>query len=182
MLSSAGAPPVQESILRHHVWQQLRQFMARYRTWSEDPPPGFTLLELLVVTVIIGTLSTMVAPSVQRAREQAQVGAAIAELRILQSELAVYIEINFEIPVSLAVIDRANLIDPWGFAYVYNPLTGPGKGTARKDKFLVPLNSDYDLYSVRADGASKPPLTAKASKDDVIRALDGGYFGLAEDF
>ncbi len=44
------------------------------------------------------------------------------------------------------------------------------------------LNSDFDLYSVGADGLSKPPLAAKDSKDDVIRALDGGYFGLAEDF
>jgi general secretion pathway protein G len=156
--------------------------VAQYRTWSEDPPPGFTLLELLMVTVIIGTLSTMVAPSLQRAREMAQVTAAIAELRIIQSELAVYIEINFEPPVSLALIERIGLIDPWGYAYVYNPLTGKGNGGARKDKFLVPLNSDYDLYSVGADGDSKAPLAAKVSKDDVIRALDGRYFGLAEDF
>lgn len=156
--------------------------MARYRTWSEDPPPGFTLLELLVVTLIIGTLSTMAAPSLQRAREQAQVGAAIAELRIIQSELAIYIEINFGPPVSLAAIDRAGLIDPWGYTYIYNPLTGGGAGQARKDKFMVPLNTDYDLYSVGPDGKSKSPLSAKDSKDDVIRALDGAYFGLAEDF
>jgi len=156
--------------------------MARYRTWSEDPPPGFTLLELLVVTLIIGTLSTMAAPSLQRAREQAQVGAAIAELRIIQSELAIYIEINFGPPVSLAAIDRAGLIDPWGYTYIYNPLTGAGAGAARKDKFMVPLNTDYDLYSVGLDGKSKSPLSAKDSKDDVIRALDGAYFGLAEDF
>ena len=71
-----------------------------------------------MVTVIIGTLSSMAAPSLQRAREQAQVGAAIAEIAILQSELAVYIEINFGPPVSLAAIDRAGLIDPWGFPYV----------------------------------------------------------------
>ena len=161
--------------------------MARYRTWSEDPPPGFTLLELLVVTMIIGTLSTMAAPALQRAREMAQVGAAVAEIRIIQAELAIYIEINFQPPVSLAVIERASLIDPWGYAYVYNVLSGKkGKsgeaGKARKDKFLVPLNSDYDLYSVGADGESKAPLNAKASRDDVVRALDGAYIGLAEDF
>ena len=82
------------SILRHniwqqlHIWQQLRQFRARYRTWSGVPPAGFTILELLVVTVIIGTLSTMVAPSLQRAREQAQVGAAVSEIRVIEAELA----------------------------------------------------------------------------------------------
>ena len=50
----------------------------------------------------------------------------------------------------------------------------------RKDKKLVPLNSDYDLYSMGPDGESKPPLTAKASKDDIVRANDGEFVGLAE--
>ena len=169
-------------ILRHSVWQQLRQFMARYRAWSEVRPAGFTILELLVVTVIISTLSSMVAPSVQRAREKAQVGVAIAELRILQAELAVYTEINFGPPVSLAAIDRAGLLDPWGFSYIYMPQGTGDNETARKDEFLVPLNSDYDLYSVGRDGESSGPLDARRSWDDVIRALDGAYFGLASDF
>ena len=133
-----------------------------------------------MVTVIIGTLSTMAAPTLQRAREQAQVGAAIAEISILQAELAIYIEINFGPPVSLAAIDRAGIIDPWGYPYVYNVVTGPGG--ARKDKFMVPLNTDYDLYSVGADGESVGPLSASKSKDDVIRALNGGYIGLASNF
>ncbi len=137
-------------------------------------------MELLMVTVIIGTLSSMAAPSLQRAREQAQVGAAIAEIRIIEAELAIYIEINFGPPVSLAAIDRAGLIDPWGFPYVYSVVTGPGG--ARKDKFVVPLNTDYDLNIVGADGESVGPLSAKKSQDDVIRALNGGYIGLASNF
>ena len=154
--------------------------MARYRTWSEVPPAGFTILELLVVTVIIGTLSTMVAPSLQRAREQAQVGAAVSEIRIIEAELAIYREINFGFPVSLAAIDRAGMVDPWGFPYVYAIVTGPGG--ARKDKFMVPLNTDYDLYSVGADGESIGPLSASKSQDDVLRALNGGWVGLGSDF
>ena len=47
---------------------------------------------------------------------------------------------------------------------------------------MVLLNTDYDLYSVRADGKSSGPLSAKKSKDDVIRVLNGGYIGLAENF
>lgn len=152
----------------------------RYRSWFDVPPAGFTLLELLMVTVIIGTLSSMAAPSLQRAREQAQVGAAISEIRIIEAELSIYIEINFGPPVSLAAIDRAGLVDPWGYPYVYNVVSGPGG--ARKDKFMVPLNTDYDLYSVGADGESAAPLSAARSKDDVIRALNGGFVGLAENF
>jgi len=95
--------------------------------------------------------------------------------------LAIYIEVNFGPPVSLAAIQRAGMLDPWGYTYIYNPLAG-GSGHERKDKFLVPLNTDYDLYSVGPDGESQGPLNAAASKYDVIRALDGAYFGLAEDF
>ena len=43
----------------------------------------------------------------------------------------------------------------------------------------MPLNSTYDLYSMGKDGQSQSPLTAKASLDDVIRANDGGFIGLA---
>jgi general secretion pathway protein G len=59
---------------------------------------------------------------------------------------------------------------------------GGGGGQPRKDRFLVPINSDYDLYSMGPDGASTPPLTAKASHDDIIRASDGAYVGVAENF
>ena len=46
----------------------------------------------------------------------------------------------------------------------------------------MPLNSDYDLYSMGLDGESKKPLSAKVSQDDILRALDGAFVGLAEDF
>jgi general secretion pathway protein G len=50
---------------------------------------------------------------------------------------------------------------------------------AVKDRNLVPINYDYDLYSVGKDGQTQPPLTVQASWDDVIRANGGGYVGLA---
>ncbi len=55
-------------------------------------------------------------------------------------------------------------------------------GQARKDRFLVPINSDFDLYSMGKDGDSVGPLTAQKSHDDVIRANDGGFYGLASNF
>ena len=165
-----------------HKWQQLRQLMARYRSRRELPPKGFTILELLVVTVIIGTLSTLAAPPLQRARDMALVGRAIAEIRIISSELAIYIEINFEPPVSLAAIDRAALLDPWGNPYMYTPLAGShGNGGARKNKFEVPLNTDFDLGSAGPDGESKTALTAAASRDDILRAWNGAFVGRASD-
>lgn len=57
-----------------------------------------------------------------------------------------------------------------------------GNGAKRKDRNLVPLNTDYDLYSRGPDGQSVSPLTAAKSKDDIIRANNGGYVGTAEDY
>jgi general secretion pathway protein G len=46
----------------------------------------------------------------------------------------------------------------------------------------VPLNSDYDLYSSGPDGESRSPLTAAPSRDDIVRANNGGYIGLAGEY
>ncbi len=57
-----------------------------------------------------------------------------------------------------------------------------GVGGARKDRFLVPINSDFDIYSMGRDGQTIPPLTAPKSHDDILRASDGGFYGLAANF
>ena len=57
-----------------------------------------------------------------------------------------------------------------------------GHGHARKDHSLVPINTDFDLYSMGPDGRSSPPLTAKASRDDIVRANDGAFVGVAADY
>jgi len=46
----------------------------------------------------------------------------------------------------------------------------------------VPINTDFDLYSMGPDGRSAPPLTAKHSRDDIVRANDGAFIGLASDY
>ena len=57
-----------------------------------------------------------------------------------------------------------------------------GVGEVRKDRNLVPINTDYDLYSAGPDGNSVPPLTAAASRDDIVRANDGRFIGKAEEY
>ena len=148
------------------------------------PMTGFTLIELAIVTMIVGVLASIAAPNVQRVRERALVARAIGDMKAIESELNQYMATNFLPPADLTVIERDGMLDPWGSPYAYLPIAGApgGPGQFRKDKFLVPINSDYDLYSMGPDGASQAPLTAKASKDDVIRANDGGYMGVAELF
>ena len=65
----------------------------------------------------------------------------------------------------------------------YLDLSDPnGLGKMRKDKNLVPINSDYDLYSMGPDGISVSPLTAKASQDDIVRGRNGKFIGVATDY
>ncbi len=56
------------------------------------------------------------------------------------------------------------------------------QGLMRRDRNMVPINSRFDLYSKGKDGESHPPLTTKASWDDIIRANDGSFVGLAANY
>ena len=57
-----------------------------------------------------------------------------------------------------------------------------GVSGARKDRFLVPINSDFDIYSMGTNRDSVAPLNPPKSQDDVVRASDGGFYGLARNF
>jgi len=142
---------------------------------------GWTLVELLLVLAIVGILSSMAMLKMQDMIERARVAKAIGDIEAIQVEIAGFEAGDDSLPGSLAGIGRAGYLDPWRHPYVYvkfDPTKGIA-GQARKDRFLVPLNSTYDLYSMGKDGQSQSPLTAKVSVDDVIRANDGGFIGLA---
>ena len=144
---------------------------------------GFTLVELLIAMSIILTIAAMAVPSMLSAIEDARIARAVGDINTLEAEITEYEVLNGQLPNSLADIGRSDLLDPWGNPYQYlNHATSKGNGQDRKDRFLVPLNTDYDLYSMGKDGKSSPPITAKDSQDDIIRAADGSYVGLASQF
>jgi len=83
-------------------------------------------------------------------------------------------------PTDLAEVSMSTMRDPWSHGYQYVSHADEGtRGQWRKDKNIVPINSDFDLYSVGKDGVSVPALTASPSRDDIIRANDGGFIGKA---
>ena len=87
-------------------------------------------------------------------------------------------------PVSLADVEGENfseVLDPWGNPYQYLNIAQDA-GKAKKDQFLVPINTDFDLYSMGRDGETHTNLTVKVSQDDIIRANNGGFVGLAIDY
>ena len=144
---------------------------------------GFTIVELFIVLAIIGVVAGIAIPRYVDYRERIKVAQAIADIRMLSLLINNYQLDARAYPQNLASVGNANKTDPWGRPYVYvNLQASKGKGAARKNKNLVPINSDFDLYSLGKDGDSSGPLTAKSSRDDVIRANDGRFVGLASDY
>jgi general secretion pathway protein G len=149
---------------------------------SAEVKMGFTLLELMLVVALIGILSGLAVPAFNAYRERAQVAACIAEIRVIEKDLLAFRIDEDRFPDTLAEVGLGQIRDPWGHFYHYLKIDGAPKsvmGSVRKDRFLVPLNSDFDLYSVGKDGQSKPPLTVAVSADDIIRANDGEFVGRA---
>ena len=145
---------------------------------------GFTLIEMLAVMGLIGVLIGIVTPRLWDILLTVKVTQAIADINTIELDLVAFSATNDSLPPDLATIGRSGMVDPWGKPYQYlnyggNTRNPPG---ARKDRSLHPLNSDFDLYSMGADGQSAAPITTKVSQDDIIRANDGGFIGLARNY
>ena len=150
----------------------------------EQNRQGYSLAELLIALAIVATVAGIAIPSYTSMVEKAKVVAAIGDIKHIQSEIDMYQLTGGVPPNSLKEAGLGDPVDPWHRPYQYLRILGiKGKsGAVRKDKNLVPLNSDYDLYSLGRDGVSAPPITAKQSHDDIIRANNGGFVGLASNY
>ncbi|MDZ4762247.1 MAG: type II secretion system major pseudopilin GspG [Alphaproteobacteria bacterium] len=124
-----------------------------------DPESGFSLIELMVVIVIIGLLSTVVLINVLPSRDRAMVEKAKADIAVLEQAVEGFKLDNFSYPKTETGLDAlvtapAELArperyreggyirrlpnDPWGAAYRY---AYPGR------------TRSFDIYSLGADGA-----------------------------
>ena len=147
---------------------------------------GFTLVELMLVLAAIGVLSALAIPAYHGWRDRvsaADAGTDISGIAVMAKSF--HAEYG-KYPARLTQAIQAGVeLDPWGNPYRYLPIEDAPPsvtGQARKDKNLVPINSDFDLYSSGPDGESRPPLVAKVSRDDIVRASDGAFIGLADEF
>lgn len=123
-------------------------------TWRAGRRDGFTLVELLLVLVILGTLAAIVVPKFTGRTQQARIVTAQTQIANLGTALDAFEVDNGYYPKSLEelVVQPADAPnwrgpylktgipnDPWGRPYVY---VCPGRHNT----------SSYDLYSLGPDG------------------------------
>jgi general secretion pathway protein G len=154
----------------------------RVQRFPGQPSPGFTFIELMIVVMIIGILVAIAMPYYGSWRTRVNTARATSDIIGNEAIVELYVLTNKTLPTSWADVPQARTIDPWGRPYVYYDIRDNGKGGARKDHALNPLNTDYDMYSLGPDGASKAQITQKDSLDDVIRASNGAYVGVSTGF
>ena len=144
---------------------------------------GFSILELVMALGIVAVLAAIAIPMYADHKDKLKVATAIQDIVHIQTKIDYFaLENRYAYPNSLADVNMDSMLDPWNTPYQYTRLNAKGKGSARKDKNLVPINTDYDLWSNGKDGKSVAPLTAQDSRDDIVRANNGRYVGLAADY
>lgn len=143
---------------------------------------GFTLIEILIAMAIMSIVAMVAVPTYSNYMERIEIANVEADFVKIDMALQGYWVSYGGYPPTLETLGLQK-DDPWGNPYQYlNMALAKGNGKKRKDHNLVPLNTDYDLYSMGPDGRSVGPLTASHSRDDIIRANNGDYIGVAADY
>lgn len=136
----------------------------------------------MVVVAILGVATAISIPIYSAYKLKLNNAIAVKDIINIQVAIESFNQASDVYPNSLADVNMNLLLDPWGAPYEYLNLDGVPIGQMRKDQALVPINSDYDLYSKGPDGLSVMPLTAASSRDDIVRGNNGGFIGVAEDY
>jgi general secretion pathway protein G len=148
-------------------------------------PNGMGLLDLMIALIVFSLFAAIAVPAYEQFVNRAKVSRAIGDVAALSIEIDRFsVNNNDRLPATLDELPIDVPLDPWGNEYQYLNIrtAGPGNGGLRKDGNLNPLNTDFDLFSVGEDGESAGPLNAKKSRDDVVRANNGAFIGLGEDY
>jgi len=139
------------------------------------------LRDVLVAVVVVLIVGSFAIPAFNGYLERARVARAVSEIGTMSLRLHQWQRSGHTLPQNLAEAGITT-VDPWGRPYVYLRAADASRSHLRKDGDLVPLNSDFDLYSLGPDGVSALALPAAPSRDDVVRAANGAFIGVAANY
>jgi general secretion pathway protein G len=140
------------------------------------------LRDVLVAVAAVLIVGSFAIPAFTGYLERARVARAVSDIGTLSLRLHQWQRSGHTLPQNLAEAGIAAAVDPWGRPYVYLRAADASRSQLRKDGELVPVNSDFDLYSLGPDGVSALALPAAPSRDDVVRAANGAFIGLAANY
>ena len=143
---------------------------------------GVTLTELTIVATLAALLASVGFPLYRGYIERAQVTRAISDIGTLSLHLYRWQLANRDFPQTLAEAGLDPGIDPWGNPYRYLEISQARIGEVRRDRNLRPINNDFDLYSMGKDGDTQTQLQARKARDDIVRASNGNFYGMAKDY
>lgn len=177
--------PVIQFFSERMPWTERIFSVAGNRRTVRGPLPAmsrdsraFTLLELVLVVAIVGTISAIAVPSYIGHREKVLAQEALGHIISIDLSIQKYFVENGRYPDSLAEIGKDGMRDPWGNPYQYlNVANDPHQNLCKKFQSQHPINTDFDLYSSGKDGRTNKNIGNAHSWDDVIRAYDGAYMG-----
>ena len=140
----------------------------------------------MIVIAIIGTLSVIALPNYLGYKNTAMIAVAVTDIRIIEKQISLFVFDNDDqLPDRLNDLTTIGTInDPWGNPYEYLRIAGGDEkkmGEMRRNMIDVPVNQDYDLYSMGKDGQSQSSFKVDVSRDDVVRAYEGRYVGLVSE-
>jgi len=140
----------------------------------------------MIVIAIIGTLSAIAIPNYLKYKNNAMIAVAVTDIRMIEKRIALLaFDNDDQLPDSLNDLTTIGTInDPWGNPYEYLRIAGGDVkkvGELRRNMIDVPVNQDYDLYSMGKDGQSQSSFKVDVSRDDVVRAYEGRYVGLVSE-
>jgi len=136
------------------------------------------VIAVLAAALIAGSFAV---PAFSGYLQRSRVARAVSDIGTISLKLHRWQRDTQILPASLAEAGIA-LVDPWGRPYVYLRAADASRTQLRKDDERVPLNTDFDLYSLGPDGMSALALPAAPSRDDVVRAANGAYIGVASNY
>jgi len=142
---------------------------------------GFTFAETLIATALLAVGADAIVGGISGQLERTRIEQAKQEISRIESAVEAYRARHHELPGSLIELGSAVPLDPWGHAYEY--VNFDARGTVGQRNYNgLPVNSEYDLYSLGPDGRTDADLWSETARDDIVRARDGSFVGSAAEF
>ena len=142
---------------------------------------GMSLLEVTLAVGVVALVASVAVPSMDAYLNRGKSAHAIGDIGTISIQLYRWQSNTRKFPNTLAEAGLSKFVDPWGNPYQYVNVASAKPDAVRRDRSGTPLNSDFDLYSLGPDGRTEIRVGDGRARDDIVRANNGQFVGVAED-